>query len=89
MLIALIARDRSGALQTRLDNLSAHLTYSEKISVVIQAGPLLYGETIIGLPIILEVNDMETAKNWARNDPYMVAGHFDSVKLLPWKRVIG
>ena len=41
MLIALIARDKPGTLQTRLDNRAAHLAYIEDTGAVAQAGPLL------------------------------------------------
>ncbi len=89
MLIALIARDKPGALQTRLDNRAAHLAYIEETGVVSQAGPLLEDEAMIGSLIILEVEDMAAAQDWARNDPYALAGLFASVELIPWKRVIG
>ncbi|MTH97393.1 YciI family protein [Roseibium sp. RKSG952] len=89
MLIALIARDKDGALQTRLDNRAAHLAYIEETGVVSQAGPLLDGENMIGSLIILDVEDMATAQEWAASDPYALAGLFSSVELIPWKRVIG
>jgi len=90
MLIALIARDKSGNLQTRLDNRKAHLAYIEETGVVAQAGPLL-GDTddMIGSLIILDVEDMTAAQNWADNDPYAKAGLFESVELIVWKKVIG
>ncbi|WP_282095948.1 YciI family protein [Epibacterium ulvae] len=90
MLIALIARDKSGNLQTRLDNRTAHLAYIEETGVVAQAGPLL-GDTgdMIGSLIILDVEDMTAAQNWADNDPYAKAGLFESVELIVWKKVIG
>ena len=40
MLIALIARDKDGALQVRKDNRTAHLAYIDATSVVLHAGPL-------------------------------------------------
>ncbi|WP_170563928.1 YciI family protein [Ruegeria atlantica] len=89
MLIALIARDKDGALQTRLDNRAAHLAYIEETGVVSQAGPLLDGDAMIGSLIILEVEDMAAAQNWADNDPYAKAGLFQSVDLIAWKKVIG
>ncbi len=89
MLIALIARDKDGALQTRLDNRAAHLAYIEETGVVLQAGPLLNDETMIGSLIILEVEDLAAAHAWAESDPYAMAGLFESVELIPWKRVIG
>ena len=89
MLIALIARDKDGALQTRLDNRAAHLAYIEETGVVSQAGPLLDGDAMIGSLIILDVEDLAAAQTWADNDPYAKAGLFQSVELIPWKKVIG
>jgi hypothetical protein len=89
MLIALIARDKDGALQTRLDNRAAHLAYIEDTGVVAQAGPLLDGDNMIGSLIILDVADMAAAQGWADNDPYAKAGLFQSVDLIVWKKVIG
>ncbi|MBO9434380.1 YciI family protein [Ruegeria sp. R13_0] len=89
MLIALIARDKPGALQTRLDNRSAHLAYIEETGVVSQAGPLLDGDAMIGSLVVLDVEDLAAAQSWADNDPYAKAGLFQSVELIPWKKVIG
>ncbi|WP_170771262.1 YciI family protein [Ruegeria lacuscaerulensis] len=89
MLIALIARDKDGALQTRLDNRADHLAYIEETGVVAQAGPLLDGDAMIGSLIILEVEDMAAAQSWADNDPYAKAGLFQSVDLIAWKKVVG
>lgn len=90
MLIALIARDKPGALQTRLDNRAAHLAYIAQTGVVSQAGPLLddAGE-MAGSLIILDVADMDAARIWAAGDPYAKAGLFASVELIHWKKVIG
>lgn len=90
MLIALIARDKRGALEVRKANREAHLAYIDTTGVVNQAGPLLDdAEQMIGSLVILDVADMATAKNWADNDPYAKAGLFENVELIPWKRVIG
>ena len=89
MLIALIARDKDGALQTRLDNRAAHLAYIEETGVVAQAGPLLEGDSMIGSLVILDVEDLAAAQAWADNDPYAKAGLFADVTLMPWKKVIG
>ncbi|KUJ76621.1 YciI family protein [Ruegeria profundi] len=89
MLIALIAKDKDGALQTRKDNRADHLAYIEQTGVVSQAGPLLDGDEMIGSLVILEVEDITAAQTWAENDPYAKAGLFKSVELIPWKKVIG
>ncbi|MCR9110151.1 YciI family protein [Marivita sp. XM-24bin2] len=90
MLIALIARDKAGALETRKSNRDAHLAYIDQTGVVNQAGPLLDdADQMIGSLVILDVADMTAAQEWADNDPYAKAGLFQSVELIPWKRVIG
>jgi len=89
MLIALIARDRPGALQTRLDNRDAHLAYIKETGVVSQAGPLLDEDgAMVGSLVILDVDDMKAAQDWANNDPYAKAELFAGVELIPWKKVI-
>lgn len=89
MLIALIARDKPGALQVRLDTRQAHLDYIERTGVVSQAGPLLDGGgDMAGSLVILDVPDMQAAEDWAENDPYAKAGLFADVRLIAWKKVI-
>ena len=90
MLIALIAKDKPGALQVRKDNREAHLAYIDATGVVSQAGPLLddAGE-MAGSLVILDVADMAAAQGWADNDPYAKAGLFAEVQLIAWKKVIG
>lgn len=90
MLVTLIAKDKSGALQTRKDNREAHLAYLKGTGVVQQAGPILddAGE-MVGSVIVLEVTDMTAARDWAANDPYAKAGLFSDVQLLHWNRVLG
>jgi len=90
MLIALIARDKPGALEIRKANRESHLAYIDATGVVNQAGPLLDdAEQMIGSLVILDVADMAAAQDWADNDPYAKAGLFESVELIPGKRVIG
>lgn len=89
MRIALIAIDKPNALQLRLDNREAHLAYVEKTGVVEQAGPFLDGGNMTGSLLILSVDSMADAEIWAANDPYALAGLFDSVALREWKKVIG
>lgn len=90
MLIALMARDKDGALQVRKDNREAHLAYIKQTGVVLQAGPFLDDtEQMCGSLIILDVADMAAAENWAENDPYAKAGLFSSVTLTRWNKVIG
>ncbi|MCA0870471.1 YciI family protein [Seohaeicola saemankumensis] len=89
MLIALIARDKAGALQTRKDNRADHLAYIEATGVVAQAGPLIVDGEMAGSLVILNVDSMDAAQEWANNDPYAKAGLFSGVELIEWKKVIG
>lgn len=89
MLIALIARDKPDALQTRLDNREAHVGYLERSEIVSQAGPLLAEDgAMIGSLIIFDVEDKQQAEDWIADDPYTKAGLFESTELIPWKKVI-
>ncbi|EAQ46240.1 YCII-related domain protein [Roseobacter sp. MED193] len=90
MLIALIARDKPGHLQTRVDNRAAHLAYIEETGVVAQAGPLLDQDgEMAGSLVILDIEDMAAGEAWAAGDPYNKAGLFEAVELITWKKVIG
>ncbi len=90
MLIALIARDKPGALQTRLDNRPAHVDYLKSSGdAVLQAGPLIVDGDMAGSLIVLNLANMAEAENWAANDPYAAAGLFASVELIEWNKVIG
>ena len=90
MRVALMTKDKSGALQTRVDNRDAHLAYIKSTGVVEMAGPFLntVGQ-MCGSLIVLDVDDMAAAQAWADNDPYNKAGLFASVELTAWKKVIG
>ncbi|WP_136636062.1 YciI family protein [Pseudooceanicola onchidii] len=90
MLFALMAHDKPGALEIRKANRDAHLAYIADTGVVAQAGPLLNDAgDMCGSLVILDVDDQAAADGWAENDPYAKAGLFESVAILPWKKVIG
>jgi uncharacterized protein len=90
MRVALICQDKPGALQTRLDNRSAHLAHIEASGIVEMAGPFLDAEgKMTGSLIVLSVETMAEAEAWAAADPYAKAGLFSSVSLTEWKKVIG
>lgn len=90
MLVSLIAKDKSGALQIRLDTRDAHVAYLKASPEVQQAGPFLDDDgAMCGSLIILDVDTFEDAQKWADNDPYKHAGLFETVELITWNRVIG
>jgi uncharacterized protein YciI len=90
MRIALICTDKTNALQTRIDNRPAHLAYIQETGVVEMAGPFLNAlGQMTGSLIILSVDTLQAAQDWAASDPYAEAGLFDHVKITEWKKVIG
>jgi uncharacterized protein len=90
MRVALICQDKPGALQVRLDTRAAHVAYLQETGVVDLAGPFLdEAGQMTGSMIVLNVDNMQQARDWAAGDPYAKAGLFASVTLTEWKRVIG
>ena len=90
MRFALLAKDKPGALQIRMDNREAHLAYVAETGVVEIAGPLIDADgQMCGSLIVLELTDLAAAQDWAANDPYAKAGLFADVTLSAWKKVIG
>jgi uncharacterized protein len=90
MRVALICHDKPGALQVRLDNRAAHLAYLTETGVVDLAGPFLdEAGQMTGSMIVLNVDSLAQARDWAAGDPYAKAGLFASVTLTEWKRAVG
>ncbi|PZQ97714.1 MAG: hypothetical protein DI533_11120 [Cereibacter sphaeroides] len=90
MRVALICKDKPGALQVRLDNRPAHRAYLDQTGVVEMAGPLLdEAGGMIGSLIVLSVDSLKAAQDWADGDPYAKTGLFESVLLREWNKVIG
>jgi len=90
MRVALMTRDKPGALQIRLDTREAHLAYIKETGVVEMAGPFLdEAGQMCGSMIVLDVANLAAARAWAENDPYNKAGLFSDVRIQEWKKVIG
>ena len=90
MRVALICTDKANALQTRIDTRAAHLAYIEETGVVEMAGPFLDpAGQMTGSLIILSVDSLQAAQDWAASDPYAKAGLFEQVRITEWKKVIG
>jgi len=90
MRVALICIDKPGHLHVRQENRPAHLDHINISGVVEMAGPFLSesGE-MVGSLVILNVENLDAARDWAANDPYAKAGLFQSVDIREWKKVIG
>jgi uncharacterized protein YciI len=92
MLYALIARDKPGHLQVRLDTRPAHVAYLQDLNargLLKLAGPFLDGE---GKPdgslVVYEADTLEAAQALADADPYTKAGLFADTEIRPWNWTI-
>lgn len=90
MRVALICKDKPDSLHIRLDTRAAHLDHIKSSGVVEMAGPFLNeaGE-MCGSLVVLEVETLAQAQDWAARDPYALAGLFEAVQITEWKKVIG
>ena len=90
MFVCLMAHDKAGALDVRMENRPAHVDYLKSTDHVHMAGPLIDTDGgMCGSMIVLDVPDLAAAAAWAANDPYAKAGLFESFTLTEWKKVIG
>ena len=90
MRVALICTDKPGALDVRKANRADHLAYIQATGVVEMAGPLLDDAgDMAGSLLILDVETLEAARDWAAGDPYARAGLFSDVRIQPWNKVVG
>lgn len=87
---AIVCKDKPGLLETRLATRPTHLDYLKDAANLKLAGPLLDDEgNPNGSILIVEAEDKAAVQAWADNDPYTLAGVFESVEIHPWRVVIG
>lgn len=97
MLYAIIAQDKSGSLQNRLNARPDHLKRLQTLQDegrLILAGPHPAidsedpGEDgFTGSLVVAEFKSLEAAQSWADQDPYMAAGVYKKVTVKPFKKV--
>jgi len=81
MLFAVYALDKENSLQLRMDTRERHLAYLTN-SPLVFAGPLLDEEgKMCGSLIVLEMEDVSQVEEFTENDPYAIAGLFESVEI--------
>jgi len=98
MLYAVIGRDKPGSLEKRLEVRPAHLERLQDLQSqgrVVLAGPCPAIDSpdpgpagFSGSLMVVEFPTLEEAKTWADADPYMEAGVFASVEVIPFKKVL-
>ena len=89
MLYMVLCKDSPKSSQLRASTRPGHLNYLDSFKIRF-AGPFMSDTTeeMIGSLIILEANSLAEAKQFAANDPYNLAGLFESVEIKPFKQVI-
>ena len=97
MWYSIYCEDNSGSLSLRQQTRPAHLARLEELKIagrLLTAGPLPaidneepgeYGFT--GSLIIAQFDSLETARQWANEDPYWKAGVYRRVTVKPYKKV--
>jgi len=86
MLFVVIATDKAKSLALRMATREAHFAYAQKTGVIKIGGPFLDSNgDMIGSLIIFEADDLERAKAWHANDPYVKAGLFARSEVRAWK----
>ena len=93
MLYAFICTDKPGeGLTLRQQNRDKHVAYLKSLGDKMRtAGPFMNedGSEPRGSLVIVEADSMDEAKEIAANDPYAIAGVFESVDIRPWKWLFG
>ena len=81
--------DKPGQPELRQANRPDHLDYlSEHSGRIVAAGPTLGDDDAPnGSLLIMEFDDVSSAKAFAEGDSYFKAGVFESVTIRPWKKV--
>ena len=98
MFYAIIAQDRPGTLEARLQARPAHL---ERLRQLQDEGRLLLAGPhpaidsedpgpagFTGSLVVAEFPDLDTARAWAEADPYVQAGVYMEVTVKPFRRVL-
>jgi uncharacterized protein YciI len=90
MLYAMIAKDKAGALQQRLDNRPVHLEHLNSLGKkLVFAGALLDAdEKPEGSIVIFEAETLDEAEAMAAADPFVAAGVFESYEVKRWRIAI-
>lgn len=92
-LFAIICHDKPDSMALRMATRPAHLAHIQPLvdeGRLLCAGPtpVPNSDTVNGSIIIAEFADLAAAQVWADNDPYALAGLFNSVRVTPYKKVL-
>jgi uncharacterized protein len=92
MLFVIHAKDKPGALPTRLSHYDAHKAFLSDTSPhgvrIVMSGPLVDddGATMIGSLFIVEADNRTAVERFNRADPFNKAGIWDQVQITAFLR---
>jgi uncharacterized protein len=84
-------QDKPGAGQVRLDNRAAHLEFLKaNLDKIVMAGPVQTEDRtgMVGSVLVLDFATRAELDGFLAQDPYAKAGLFESVTVLPYKKVL-
>lgn len=98
MWYAIIAEDTPDSLDKRLNARPEHLSRLKALQNtgrLLLAGPFPAIDSIdpgpngyTGSLIVAEFNNLEDAKEWANNDPFVIAGVYQRVTVKPFRKTL-
>ena len=92
MLFIVTCVDKPRSLDVRLTNRPAHLAWLEGLGAKLKVGGAMLagdGQTPIGSMLIVEGDSEAGVRAILADDPYALAGLFESVTLKPWRQGAG
>lgn len=98
MLYCIVAGDRAGSLEKRLEARPAHLERLRRLQAegrLVLAGPFPAIDAedpgpagFSGSLVVAEFASLEEARRWADADPYVQAGVYEDVTIHPFRKVL-
>ncbi len=98
MWYAIVATDKAGTLAQRKEARPAHLARLTELQAagrLLLAGPFPAIDAedpgpagFTGSLIVAAFDDLEAAQSWAKGDPYLEAGVYESVSVKPFRKVL-
>lgn len=90
MQYAAICIDKKESENLRLENRGEHLAHLKKVREhILIAGPFLSDEgSMCGSLLVFDGMSRDELETWLKEDPYAIAGLFESVEIKPFKKVL-
>jgi uncharacterized protein YciI len=92
MLFVATCTDKPDSNQVRMDNRPAHLAYLNGLGAKVKAGGALLSadrKTVLGSLLIFDCEDQAEVEAMLAQDPYAVAGLFETIDVKPWRQAVG